>query len=876
MKKIVISSLLCFELLTAQTALPGDDYLIHADDKLTLIYTKDHEREAKEAKVFEDEVLHRYSKSYDFMLDSMLYVGLLSNHNQIANAFSTQFPLNLQMNYIGGSYMTDYMASTSWIKALLLHESAHNFQLNAKQNPLSRYSHQIIGNVPFTMLFFMPIFPVPNVLESNFMIEGNAVFNESRFGNGGRLYNGAHLAQAVTQAKAGNLTPEWLYNDHLFFPFNTHHYIVGGFFQYYLAKTYGVDTVNRYFWTFSSQYLPFQTNAMFKNVFGVSFERAVKDFENAMLLEFGDFQVSKGEEIARSKFHHALNGDTSHLYFLTSTAKSRSTLHCIDKNDGSMEKKRGYFFFGKVFEIAGTYYSSASSHVDTDKISLGLFDSGGTLYTPSDAKVVQQILSDGRLVYFDVNRSFDEPALFVGDRFYGHVNSSVFADADDHLYYFKQDGKKRTLYRDKTPLFSLQDWYGFVVDVNENGIYFIANSQNGSTLYSFDGTKINRLLQGDDIVDARLINSDTALITTIDARGYSYQKAKLLSLEDKPFERALFFEKRDDFAWENQAANELASNTYKSHEHMHYSALAHSFEYQDDRFDYYLGANFSDPLSQSNATLYLTSYDDAKIGAGYQNSANLLAYGFDLYVPLEETEQKRREFGANFSLSLPLYKSGYESIVSTLSYHLDHKEFEKEPLSFQTTYNDYRQYGIAMYPDFSHMLRVFGIRDRGDSAYGLGYGLGKSFIEDFYTDVMFTYAKSDATVSGERRGIKLSSSEGASYTDPSRIVMPTLRYTSYAKEVVKASLGANYALDFHWYAFSLPLSLRREALYANYSYYDVTFLSGSEYRFDEYRIGAKFDLLFFHKNEIPLRVEYMFNDDLSDPYHFRVLFDLPL
>jgi len=49
-------------------------------------------------------------------------------------------------------------------------------------------AHRVLGNTPFTHIGILPIFPIPNIMINPFLLEGNAVLNESRFGNGGRLY----------------------------------------------------------------------------------------------------------------------------------------------------------------------------------------------------------------------------------------------------------------------------------------------------------------------------------------------------------------------------------------------------------------------------------------------------------------------------------------------------------------------------------------------------------------------------------------------------------------------------------------------------------------------------------------------------------------
>jgi len=801
MNKIAVLLLFAFTLQAGGIVVSGDEYqILQDDDSLEVIYDKNLQQEAALTNSYEKEVLKRYEKSYGYSLDSKLYLGILSSNNQIANAFSTQFPLNMQMNYIAGSQMVDYMSSTSWLKTLLLHESAHNFQINPKKNKLSNIAHKIVGNLPVTSLFFVPIFPVPNALESSFMFEGNAVFNESRFNNGGRLYNGALLALAITQAKAGYITPKRTYNSHLYFPYNAHHYIVGGFFQLYLAQKYGTDSVNEYFWNFSGQYLPIQTSAIFIKTFGKDYESEIKEYSEWLTTEFPGFKESRGELIAASKFDTKLNCTKDEIFFLASDAKSSPALYVISKQAGEEKSKKADYLFGKVFKVDGKYYTAASRHTEAEKIEMGLFDDEGRVLEKSRSKIVQSQLSDGRFVYFDVKKSFDQPALYIGDEFYSFVNSSVFCDKEDNIYYFKQDGKKRTLYKNKTPLLSFKDYYGFVADINENG-----------------------------------------------------------------FERSYYFEKEKDFNFSfDTQKTALASKSYESYRQMHYSSLNQSIVFNEDSVDFSLGVNFADPLAQNSASVYISRYDEETLtGVRYENSANLLKYGANIYGVVEKDENiSSRDFGVNLFLNYPLYRTGYKSVDLDLNYYIDHDRDEREPLSLSLNYSDARGFGHSMYKNSQESFSLFGVKERDDFIAGAGLNIVRDLSYEFYTGLSAKYAKSDTDKLHGKYGVKVDDTLFSISSDPSHIIMPSIDFDIYAKEVLKAGVSIYKVLNFDAYSFTVPLSLRRESIYAKYNYYDITFLSDESKDFSEYILGTTLDLLFLHKNPIPLSFEYIYNDGL--------------
>jgi hypothetical protein len=880
MKKLSLIIFTIVTLYAKEIVVSGDKYMISNGEVLDIIYTDSMQKEATLTRSFEKEVIKNYEKSYGYSFDEKLHLGLLSANNQIANAFSTQFPFNMQMNYIGGTLMVDYMGTSSWIKTLLLHESAHNFQTNPKKNPLSRIAHKIVKNIPVTSLYFFPIFPVPNSLESPFILEGNAVLNESRFGIGGRLYNGFLLAMSITQARAGYITPQRSYNSHLYFPYGTHHYIVGGFFQLYLAQKYGVDKVNGYFWNFSGQYLPMQTNAIFKMTFGEDFEFELKEYAKWLKDKYSEFCESSGELMATSKVHDKLNSDQDEIFFLTSDAISKPKLNIISKKGERVIKRRDSFFLGEVFKVDGKYYSSTSSTTEVEKIEIGLFDSQGDILDKSRSKILQRVLSDGRFVYFDVNRSFDKPALYVDGEFYEYVNSSVFSDEDDNLYYFKQDGKKRILYKNREPLFSYLGWYGFVVDVDENGIYFVANSKNGSSLFLFQNGEFFRVTKGDDVIDAKLLDNNMLLVTTITANGYDYLKLPTIHKREIPYNRTYFFEHSSDFNLKYDKTEKLAEGVkpYRAYEELSYSSLEQSFIIQEDGVDFNIGANFSDPLMQNSAKIYLSRYDDETIaGVSYENSVFRLRFGADVYGLLEKDSNiSSRDFGANFFINYPIYKSGYKSADLNLNYHIDHDKDERRPLSLSLNLSNSKRYGKSMYPNESNTLSLFGVTDRGDFTAGASYNYFHDLPYEFYAGFGLKYAKSDSDEVRRNYGIEINDNTFTTTIDPSIITMPSIQTDLYAKEAFKGGVSLYKVLNYDKYLFTIPVSLRRESLYAKYHYYDITFLNDKSEDFSEFTFGMNFDLIFLHKNPVPLSLEFIYNDKLVDDTRFRVLFDIPL
>lgn len=318
MKKIwlalLLPSLNLHAVLPMSSVVPADKaYYTSVVRNTELIYTEDNLRFAKEAAEVELFLQPLYEDKFGYVMDEPLHVGLISDYNQIANGFSTQYPNNRQINYVGGAIMIDYFSSTSWLKTLLFHETAHNYQMNAKGNPISQSLHTVLGNGSF----LLPWFILPNTMESSFILEGNAVLNESWHGNGGRLYSGRFRAATLQQAKAGYLTPERVYNNNLFFLYGSHHYTLGGHYQYYLGETYGLDAVNSYWLKYSESWVwPFFTNRATKKAFGVDFNTAFDDWQKNMQKQAEKLVDVEAETLVSSQFFTPINDNKDEIYWL--------------------------------------------------------------------------------------------------------------------------------------------------------------------------------------------------------------------------------------------------------------------------------------------------------------------------------------------------------------------------------------------------------------------------------------------------------------------------------------------------------------------------------------------------------------------------------
>ena len=869
--------------LTSGGVVVGDDkpYCKVKDlqNDVEVIYTKDNIPFAKQTLSRESTMHDSYAKFFDWKLDETLYVGLVSDYNQIANGFSSQWPNNRQINYIGGTQLIDSFASTSWLDTLLYHETAHNYQGNIKASPVSRTLHSVLGNGSF--ITFLPII-VPNVMENSFMLEGNAVLNESWHGNGGRLYNGFYKAQTILQAKANKITPAYVYNSRLEFPYGDIVYMQGAFFNLYLARKYGIQSVNSYFKYHSEDFLwPQFTNASLKKALGRNFEEELELFSNEYKNLSKNFVEAQGERIASSQFFSSLSNSGDEVLFLTNeSGTQKPELVKISKKNKSIQKIRGSWLQGKVIENGGEYFTQGSRNVSPTRIYQGLFNQEALIKEGSESKMIQGYLSNGKAVYFDVASSYSEPQLYVGDEFYAQVNSSVIIDREDNLYYFKQEGKKRTLYKNRDALYLYMGFYGVVSDVDSQGnIYFVANSKLGSSVYAYTKEGVKRASSADNVREARLINDKELLIAAISDRDYYYIINYIEEIAQQPYETKLFFEEKDYYA-NNIKKSEVdinASEEYNSFLDMHYSGTDVTL-YGYSSYDGIFGsvnAQFSDPLSQNSAELFV-SRDLSLLtlaGASYSNSLSRLQYSLLAYgVADKNGRDDVKDGGVIIGAMLPLYQAGYRYTSVSLNYYQDYETLSRSPLSASVMFLESKSYGKAMYSDFTNMLNGYYVYDRGDSVLGASHVLAYGFSNEFYLGTQAKYSWTNQNSGGFSRGVKITNLPQTS-SDPSSITMPSLEGTSFVKQTWYAEASLKKVFNLSAYFFTFPLSLQREALYTKYRHYNIKGFSGKVYKANETTLGATAGSVFVNSFVFPMSLEYIKTDAsfVQDKEKFRIV-----
>ena len=877
MKLKTILTILTFSAIQvyAGAVVSGDDYLIEENATTSYIYSDEYRPMIKGLKAYDKKVLEAYSKEYGYNFDETLYVGLASQNNQITNAFSTQIPLNAQLLYGAGAGGGGLGGQVDWLKTLLVHESAHNFQLNTKENPLSKVSHDIFGGSFLSFLSVVPFFPLPNYYLGRFLLEGNAVLNESRFGIGGRLYSGAVIAQDVVMARAGKLTPERVYNNILEYPYSAQFYHMGGLFQAYLAERYGAKKVNAFYKEHSKHYLPFMINSSFKEYFGEDLETLIVMFRKRFLAQHADFQKSHGKRVAHAESASRMQRNGGKIDIMLRGYRSAATHLQVGENGQVAKQEKTTYPMGDMFMLDGKYYTQSTQSVSAKRIIKGLYDADAKLLKKSDSKIVQGVLPDGKLVYVDVHDSYERWHLYVGEKLYAVVNSNVLVMPSGDIYYFKQKGNIRIAYKNHTKLFSYEGYYGNPCDVDSSGkLYFIAPSKDGSGLYRYGATGIKRVGKGDDVVDMKLLNTNVMLIATVDAGGVTYLEqaiqtspAKIAQIKYR-FKNIVEADKQvGSFVDLSHKTNTISKvKAYHAIEQLHYSLFSPYVGYNTTDGAIVGGVfQWTDPLAFNSVTVPFHRDDNYKmLGFVYENSAELLKYSVGVFGIFDANNSLGyRDYGVSASLSYPLLTEGYEKADVTLRYDQPYDKLTQKPLSAILHWDDTKQYGFSMYPNASQSVDISLSNDRGTNSVGLDYTFWHDFGSENYVSLSASYFKSSDSNVSEERGITVARRQSDYAYNPSSLEMYGLQNDIFVDEALKAEVGLYKVFNVSKYFFSFPLSLQRESLYAKARYYALG-QDGKQDNYAEYVLGTQIDLLVYHELNVPLTVEWIHNDDVYE------------
>ena len=581
-------------------------------------------------------------------LDERLTIVLFSNKFQIHNAFATTIPFHFIGLFPSGAVGRS-LSVPFWFDSIFEHELNHVFQLSHSKVP--KIVRKLF-NIPSIFLFYT-IVPYPNALLPRFILEGDAVLKESLIQKGGRLYNGDARALVFSQIKHYRHKISSFVRQNLLNVQTAHSgrekYLHGGYFMAMLAETYSHNDIHAFFTPgknipkrkkiteIKNLNVEDKLSSIFKNNF--SFQQTLFFIDDLTTAYFNHYmsqaslqKSSPKPSLMESMVCPPLSRFGDDIVFLTSDYKSQPVLNTFNTKTKKWTHQKKDLPLGKVFKINKKYYSKSSLETSPNTTQYSLFSEGHHHVARFDSKYMEDIHQD-QLLYTDITDTLEGYKLYLNEKFYSYTHSNALFDSKGSIYYFQQKENKRTLYKNKKPLFSYTGFYGEIMDIDPQGtVYFTGSSPYGSSVYQYKKGSVFRVSSSDTVIQAKKIGNQELLVCEVTPFGYEYKKipmeirqqtpvmykyrfktrhhAKLKPL--KPFSKS-----KKTTTHKNSVKRKLAEKTQKKpHSYKKYSSLRH-INYRGGQFI----AMSVGYLSQLSSTFLFTDY--------------LLNHNFQLiYMPL--------------------------------------------------------------------------------------------------------------------------------------------------------------------------------------------------------------------------------------------------
>ena len=520
---------------------PGDNnYYIHETKNYRIIFDQQY---LKDIDFINQKVQHYLSEIHHFQNTEPkepINVILLSARNQRSNALASLLPFT-QINIFPSGVESEHHL---WLDFLLVHELNHIYQMSH-----SYITPRFLNKIIKFPLFLFLLAPYPNIALPSLFIEGDAVFKESLFKIGGRLYKGSIRAMVYAQIKKyrnrADSMAKALTNTMLKPHSKTGHYNHGAYLFSALEKRFSHQKINDFF----------KQNAIRSTFASITFNHALMDVFNMDISELTHFyiqQYARQAYLQRSSPRPALFKSTvckpfnklgRKFFFLTANYISTPYLRIYNSRLKKWVHKQVDLPLGKVFKIKGKYYSRASTSIQPHIQLYSLFSEGIYPNSSYNSKYVQDI-RQGRVLYVDTNNTLLTYSLYLDDQLYDHIHSNALFDSQHNIYYFKQKGSIRILYKNKQPVFSYQGYDGQLMDIDQHGdIFFTAPTHYGSSIYRYSKGKVTRSSSSDTIIYGTKINDDEMLVCEVTADSYDYKIIPIESKNETPAIYHYHFEK---------------------------------------------------------------------------------------------------------------------------------------------------------------------------------------------------------------------------------------------------------------------------------------------------------------------------------------------
>ena len=284
---------------------------------------------------------------------------VIADNVDYVNGYATSFPGNRVVVFahppVDAPELRNY---DDWPRLVITHELTHVFHLDRAEG-LWRFGRAIFGRHP--ALF-------PNSYQPAWLIEGLAVYYESRITGAGRLEGSEHymLARAAAEANRVPRIGE-LSRATTRFPGGETVYAYGSLILDYLSRTRGPEKIPQFIDKTSKVIWPLSLNRRAKNVFGISFENAWRDWRDSMVRISKRTDPLPGwRELTREGRYAAFPrwiGDTAILY-TAATGKEVTSLYSVNLDGRVSRLSRRNSLDANVRGPDGSVYFTQPDYTD--------------------------------------------------------------------------------------------------------------------------------------------------------------------------------------------------------------------------------------------------------------------------------------------------------------------------------------------------------------------------------------------------------------------------------------------------------------------------------------------------------------------------------
>jgi hypothetical protein len=391
MKSLAAFALACAALVVSRSAsaqlVPSDKWYTIETKHFRVNYSRGLEEEGKGAAVAAERAFAELSTELKPPRGKVELV--IADNVDYVNGYATSFPTNRIVVFahppIDAPELRNY---ADWTRLVVTHELTHIFH-GDRADGLWRLGRNIFGRHP--ALF-------PNFLLPSWVVEGLAVYYESRITGAGRLEGSEHYMLARAAAEANRLPRiDELSRITSRFPGGEVVYTYGAFILDYLARTRGPDKIPKFVDVTSKVVYPFSLNAKAKRAFGISFENAWRDWRDSLV------RVSKASPPLpdwRELTHEGRLvsfprwiGDTA-LIYTASNGKDVTQAYTIDLKGNRQSLGRRNSLDPNVIGPDGAIYFTQSDFTDA-------FHYRNDLYVSRNGEV-KRLTHGARLTHIDV------------------------------------------------------------------------------------------------------------------------------------------------------------------------------------------------------------------------------------------------------------------------------------------------------------------------------------------------------------------------------------------------------------------------------------------------------------------------------------------